>query len=148
MRNQLLRLIATVRAGGSQTSPAMVAIALLFPWLAMAVGCWLRASRKGTGDWRDGLILRTLYWAAALICASEVLGVFHALRPLPLKLGWGLAAVISVLWIFGRRAEIRRVALPRIRRPAWDMGLCPEAKSRIPLADGTLQQIEKMVPIV
>jgi hypothetical protein len=106
----------------------MFALLTLLPWMT-ATFVIARAGGprdpRGTdrGDWRDAVLLAAVYWSAALVAVTEVLGAFHALKPAPVRILWGLAGLGCVVWIWRGRLWRDAFAERRFRFPAWDVAV-------------------------
>lgn len=119
-------------------NPAVLALLPLLPWLAasIVIGRALR-SRGFAGsrqsDWRDAVLLASLFLAAGVVVATEALGLFHALKPAPLRILWGVAALGSAGWLARWRAAAPSLPWRRPERPRGDVLLLAAAVALIAL---------------
>jgi hypothetical protein len=89
----------------------MWALLIVPPWLALAARALLRPGRAG--EWREAALRATLAWAAGLAVLSELLGLGHQLRPVPIRAAWGAASLVAVAWLVRHRPALRGLGLPR-----------------------------------
>ena len=106
----------------------MFALLILLPWVTATIGI-ARANRaKDPGgpsrsDWRDAMLLAAICWSAALVVVTEALGAFHALKPAPVRVVWGMAGLACIVWIWRRRLWEEAFAKRRFRFPGWDIAV-------------------------
>ena len=107
-------------------NPAVLALLPLLPWIAATLGVrrMLRSrgwSRDGVCDWRDAVLLASLFLASGVVVVTETLGLFHALKPGPLRIVWGVAALGSAGWLARMRTPAPAFPSRPIGRPRWDL---------------------------
>ena len=121
----------------------MTLLGELWGLLPLAAYGGLVAGRRAQGDdWIGAWLRAAIFWAAGVWVLANVLGLFGALRPAPLRIAWVGLAGAGVAW--GGRAwlkKVGRVAVPSglsavalAKVEASREGRVPNAPSHPPLA--------------
>jgi hypothetical protein len=103
----------------------MLALLILLPWMTATIGIARAKDARGPvrRDLRDAMLFAAVYWSAGLVVVTEALSAFHALKPGPICITWGLVGLACVAWSWREKLWREVLAEHRLRFPGWDVAV-------------------------